>query len=88
MENQQRKNLETFVLSILPEPSQVDFVVSPRGNLFAVKPVSLSGQRYADQFLRRSNDVWPDRILLIDANDFVDVVAGIQRSGLSVGGVS
>lgn len=83
-----REELEQFILAILPEPPEFDFLLKHRGNLFAIWPLSLPAQRYADQFFPRDPSLWIDGALEFASTEIVDVVRGIQESKLTVGGAA
>lgn len=79
----QKQTVSTPVLQ-----SQFDFVLEHRGAIFTLEPVSLPAQRYADNFLPKNPSLWIERSVSIAPRDLVDVVGGILREGLIVGGAA
>jgi hypothetical protein len=69
-----------------PMENHHDFVITHRGNLFALRPLTLPADQYAHEFLPRNSWRWIDGALEFSPAEFVDIVRGIQSSNLTVGG--
>lgn len=83
MTTPKRKELEKFILSVLPEP-QVDIRLEDCGSIFLIHGVSDAGQAWLDENVGDDETQYWGKAVVCDFRYVADVVYGAIEAGLVV----
>ena len=77
----EREQLETFLLSVLPEPP--DFTVEDHFSIFLLTPHTQAAKDWMAEFLPEDAQTWGNSVV-VEHRFISDVVFGARRDGLRV----
>lgn len=79
-----RKQLEKYVLAVLPPPPQVDIALENYGSLFLIRALSEAGMRWLEENVGGEDTQYWAGAIVCEPRFVADIAIGAQAFGLVV----